>query len=305
MDTQLIFFIFLFILDGLYFYNVDEGFGFFLINSFVQMMWFNVVAIIPCVLTEKMMWVDIAWPWGVFFLGAQALFFSTSASPRRFIICAIYIIIGLRMGAGALMLIPKRKKDFPRYDYAKMKFEKKNPGKVQMSMLIDIYMQAIANIMPLYFPVRMLSYNESPISTIESSLYCMFVGFYIFESVADGQKLHFIKTCENKRTDVCRIGLWQYSRHPNYFGQWMQWNSIALASVICVLVEDMALTRKVAITAFHAGLLSYTFYICLVYWTGAKPAEYFSVKKRPAYKRYQREVNMFVPWFPKDSSTEL
>ena len=52
------------------------------------------------------------------------------------------------------------------------------------------------------------------------------------------------------------------------------------------------------------GLLqiSRSMYICLTVWTGAVPAEYFSVKKRPAYKEYQATTNMFFPWFPKPES---
>lgn len=34
--------------------------------------------------------------------------------------------------------------------------------------------------------------------------------------------------------------------------------------------------------------------------TGAKPAEYYSVRKRPEYKRYQEKTSMFFPWFPKE-----
>jgi len=304
MYEQLIFFFFLFALDAVYLYYNGDMFAFFIGNAIVQLFWFNLIAIIPNVLTQEMKWVDIAWPWGVFLVGVQGLFSSPSASPRRFIITAIYILIGLRMGIGAALMIPKMKKDFPRYVYAKMKFQKKNPNSVQMQMIVDIYLQAIANIMPLFWPLAILAYNESSISRLEQACYIQFIAFYAFESIADGQKLHFIKTCKNKRKDVCRYGLWQYSRHPNYFGQWMQWNSLGFASVVCV-VSDSSDMILLAITTFHALFLSYSFYICLVYWTGAKPAEYFSVQKRPDYKRYQREVNMFVPWFPKKSSTEL
>ena len=36
-------------------------------------------------------------------------------------------------------------------------------------------------------------------------------------------------------------------------------------------------------------------YQCLVNYTGARPAEYYSMQKRPAYKKYQETVNMFFP----------
>ena len=40
-------------------------------------------------------------------------------------------------------------------------------------------------------------------------------------------------------------------------------------------------------------------YIRLAYLTGAIPAEYHSIRKRPEYKRHQETNNMFFPWFPK------
>jgi len=43
------------------------------------------------------------------------------------------------------------------------------------------------------------------------------VGF-IVEGTADQQKLHFKRSSEN-RGKWCNVGLWKYSRHPNYFGE--------------------------------------------------------------------------------------
>ena len=41
--------------------------------------------------------------------------------------------------------------------------------------------------------------------------------------------------------------------------------------------------------------VSYAMYQCLVNYTGAAPAEFYSAQKRPDYARYQKMVNMFVP----------
>lgn len=41
--------------------------------------------------------------------------------------------------------------------------------------------------------------------------------------------------------------------------------------------------------------LSWVMYDFLVYQTGAEPAEYFSVQKRPYYKTYQKTTNQFFP----------
>ncbi|KAG5041810.1 hypothetical protein JHK85_014286 [Glycine max] len=54
------------------------------------------------------------------------------------------------------------------------------------------------------------------------------VGF-IVEGTADQQKLHFKRSSEN-RGKWCNVGLWKYSRHPNYFGEILLWWGIFVAS---------------------------------------------------------------------------
>ena len=41
--------------------------------------------------------------------------------------------------------------------------------------------------------------------------------------------------------------------------------------------------------------MSVSRYLCLVHYTGAVPAEFYSIKSRPGYKSYQQRVNMFIP----------
>ncbi|XP_047157781.1 uncharacterized protein LOC124828515 isoform X3 [Vigna umbellata] len=54
------------------------------------------------------------------------------------------------------------------------------------------------------------------------------VGF-IVEGTADQQKLNFKRSSEN-RGKWCNVGVWKYSRHPNYFGEILLWWGIFLAS---------------------------------------------------------------------------
>ena len=58
---------------------------------------------------------------------------------------------------------------------------------------------------------------------------------------------------------------------------------------------------EVLFISHHLGMtwglfsISWMMYTCLVHYTGAAPAEYYSVKKRPDYVKYQKTVNMFIP----------
>jgi len=76
------------------------------------------------------------------------------------------------------------------------------------------------------------------------------------------------------------------------------WCSLVVSSVPSLLAflaaEQESLVTKVGLSG---GLLFvvHAMYQCLVNYTGAVPAEFYSIKKRPAYADYQRRVNMFFP----------
>ena len=128
----------------------------------------------------------------------------------------------------------------------------------------------------------------------------MWLSAIIFEHTADIQKKNFVKDCikKNVKNTVCDVGLWRYSRHPNYFGEWMVWNSLIVTSIPSVLAlwqtSDETLITKLGIT-WGLIMISWMMYQCLVNYTGAVPAEFYTVQKRPEYVKYQKMVNMFVP----------
>lgn len=104
------------------------------------------------------------------------------------------------------------------------------------------------------------------------------------ESAADRQLAHFRAQSKNK-TAVCRDGLWRYSRHPNYFFEWLHW----WAYVAFALSTSWwwALVGP-------AGM-----YLFLRYLTGIPHAERSSLKSRgEAYRSYQESTNVFFPWIP-------
>ena len=118
----------------------------------------------------------------------------------------------------------------------------------------------------------------------------------VFESVADQQKLKFSLNRKNPRDAICDVGLWKYSRHPNYFGEWMVWNSLIVVAFQSLINRDCLFGEKLCIL-FSLISVSSSMYYCLSVWTGAVPAEYFSVQKRPKYREYQRTTNMIIPNF--------
>ena len=271
---------------------------YFLIQNFIfQLVLFLVTACIPAYITGRMSYVDIAWPWGLFLIGFQTLFLP-GYWLRKYMIAGAYLFAGFRMGFGAFMLwvSGKLKKEFPRYDYQKLRWQRKGIAEshIPFEMQIEILVQFFANASTLVIPPLLQGFNSTDnITTIEFLGWILWVLSFIFESIADYQKIHF----KPGKEKVMMEGLWKISRHPNYFGEWMVWNSLILSSI----PSFFYFLESTGILVFVIGLgllsISAQMYWCLVYYTGAKPAEYYSVLKRPEYKEYQKTTPMFFPNF--------
>lgn len=108
------------------------------------------------------------------------------------------------------------------------------------------------------------------------------------EWVADRQLARFRTAPEHEGT-TCRTGLWRYSRHPNYFFEWLHWFAYVLLAVGSPL-----------------GWLAWTgpavMFLFLRFVSGIPFAEQQALRTRGEdYRAYQRETSMLVPWFPKIS----
>jgi steroid 5-alpha reductase family enzyme len=105
------------------------------------------------------------------------------------------------------------------------------------------------------------------------------------ESLADRQLSRFRRD-PARRGQVCQLGLWRYSRHPNYFFEWLHW-----WSYVCLAVG--APWGWAAIV----GPLAMLYFLLFV--TGVKPTEAQALLTRgAAYREYQRTTSAFIPWPP-------
>ena len=277
----------------------------FIINTLAQLLLFGLVVCWPIWKTGRLAYVDIGWPMGLALIGLLNLYFGEGYVWRVRIVSFIYLFIGLRMGLGALQLWQKgyMKKEFPRYQYQRRRWERAGKTNIPLAMQIDALVQGLANATFLALPAFIIGANTNPtFSTVEIVGLVLWGMSYTFESVADAQKIRFLRKMSGlgEKRKVCDVGLWQYSRHPNYFGEWMVWNALVLASVPSWL--GLAEREPLVIwLALGLGLLfvSRLMYLSLVYLTGAVPSEYYSLQKRPDYKAYTERVNMFFPGRPK------
>ena len=278
-----------------------------LINGISQLVLFLFVVCIPIWKTGRMSYVDIGWPWGVALIGLITYCQINTITLSQTLVITAYILIGSRMGLGALKMwsMGLLKKEFPRYEYQKIRWEKSNKTNISLAMQVEALSQGLANASFLAIPIFLISVSPSTqLSALEIIGFTIFMLSIVFETIADYQKLKFLKEMkrQNKKNMVCDIGLWKYTRHPNYFAEWMVWNGLIIASIPSYISlfdsEGLWLWIMIGIALIYTSRIMY---ITLVYLTGAVPSEYYSAQKRPEYKSYQKSTNIFFPGFKKIS----
>lgn len=106
------------------------------------------------------------------------------------------------------------------------------------------------------------------------------------ETLSDDQLKQFKSNPSNKGK-VCEVGLWGYSRHPNYFFESLIWIGYAMFG----MSEAYGVLGLIA-----PMLILYT----LLKFTGIPATEEQAVRsKGDLYRDYQRRVSAFIPWIPK------
>ena len=153
-------------------------------------------------------------------------------------------------------------------------------------MFIFFQVQALL-LWVLTIPFLLASSNSQPnFQLIEGIALLVWLIGISGEMTADSQLARFQKTSMNKRA-VCNQGLWKYSRHPNYFFEWVIWISYFLFS----------LGQPYGVWTIYCPLLMLHF---LVNITGVKLSEKGSLARRgELYREYQQTTSAFIPWFPK------
>ncbi len=257
-----------------------------LINGVAQLALFFFVVCIPIWKTKRMSYVDIGWPWGVALIGIITYSLNDTITFSKIFIISAYLLIGVRMGFGALKMwsMGLLKKEFPRYEYQKIRWEKSNKTNIGLAMQVEALSQGLANASFLAIPIFLISVSPlTQLSTLEIIGFTIFVLSLGFETVADYQKLKFLKEMksQNKKNMVCDVGLWKYTRHPNYFAEWMVWNGLIIASIPSYISlfdsEALWLWIMIGIALLYTSRIMY---LTLVYLTGAIPSEYFSAQKK-------------------------
>lgn len=164
-------------------------------------------------------YVDVLWAYGVGILGFTYLYFSNDQTdPTRLILLQFLVVLwSLRLGNHLLGRCLGKAED-PRYAYLREWMG----HRANLGFFLFFQVQAFWIVL-FASPFLVLIRNPNPLATqdfIGLAIWLIgFIGLY----VADRQLACFKKAPHRKRADVCETGLWKYSRHPNYFFEWVMW----------------------------------------------------------------------------------
>jgi steroid 5-alpha reductase family enzyme len=139
---------------------------------------------------------------------------------------------------------------------------------------------ALLIMIPIYPLAITYNFTFGPVFYLGLALWG--VGF-LFEALGDHQKSKFKQNSEN-RGKICKVGLWKYTRHPNYFGEvtlwWGFWISMMPQVPLWTIIGPL--------------LISF-----LILKVSGIPMLEESKKNDPEFQVYMKETNAFFPWFPK------
>lgn len=154
-------------------------------------------------------------------------------------------------------------------------------GRVESSFFWFFQAQAFSVIL-LSWPYFLISGDSSGWGAFETvGLLVTLVGLG-GETLADSQMKRF-KKGNHESSAVCQEGLWRYSRHPNYFFEFVIWVGLYL----------FACGSSGGWLGFYAPAI---ILFLLLKVTGIKPTEESAVRRKgDAYREYQRTTSAFIP----------
>jgi steroid 5-alpha reductase family enzyme len=230
-------------------------------------------------------WVDTIWTFALGLVGAgSALWPVGGAAPnaRQWLVATLVAIWSLRLGSHIAARTAGISDD-PRYEA----FAKEWGADSAPKMFLFLQNQGFGSI-PLVFAIFVAARFPSDALRLQDTLGALILLVGISgEALADAQLKRFRKNPANKGR-VCDIGLWRWSRHPNYFFEWFGW----LAYPVIAISLDYP-------WGWVTLLAPIFMYWILVHVTGIPPLEAQMLRSRgERYRDYQTRTSMFVPLPP-------
>jgi steroid 5-alpha reductase family enzyme len=250
---------------------------FFIVWPIIAVVFAFVWAI--CVKVRNYGFLDVIWSYGIALIAPIYAIVGPGTLSRKMAFCGLGIIWSLRLGTYIFLRVLRH---HPVEDVRYQALRQRWPGPVMFLAFFELqaFIVAIFSV-----PFLLAARNKaSAFAFIEIFGLAIATASIAGESMGDHQMKRFKSDPQNSGK-VCEIGLWRYSRHPNYFFEFLFWVGIFIAS----------LPAPWGWTTAICPLLMYHF---LTKVTGIPLTEEYALKsKGDSYRRYQQTTSAFIPWF--------
>ncbi len=233
--------------------------------------------------TGRSGWIDAIWSAAIGLASLAAAFAPAppSAIKSRAFLAAAMILLWAGRLATHLAARTRGAADDPRY----ASLAREWGGDFPRRLFAFLQIQAAAGL-PLVLAVAAAARSTEPFPSGGDMLgLALAMAALAGESVSDRQLVRFRRF--HPEGGVCEIGLWRYSRHPNYFFEFLFWCAWPLMAL------DPAGVHLPQLVALGAPALIYWL---LVHVSGIPLLEKHMLASRgAAFEAYRRRVNAFFP----------
>ena len=230
---------------------------------------------------RNMGWVDVGWTAGVGLAAIMAAVAVEGYLPRRIMVAAMAVIWAGRLAGYIISDRVRGRPEDGRYKALRAHWGKH----ADRNFFFFCQAQTVLVVLFALPLAAAMSRPESRFTVWDA----VGVGVWILamagELVADRQLRRF-RSAPGTAGTTCRSGLWRYSRHPNYFFEWLHW-----WAYVVMLAGNSGVW--VALTG-PAFMLLFLYKV-----TGIPHTERQALRHRADYADYQKTTSAFIPWIPK------
>ena len=229
--------------------------------------------------------VDVGWTLGIGFAAVFLAVDGTGYGARRLLLAALVSAWSLRLAAYIFLDRLRGAHEDRRYRRLR---EHWGPH-AQRNFFLFFQFQALLIVVCALPAFAVAANGVAPLSLWDALGAAVFLTSIMGEALADRQLRRF-RADPAHQGRTCRQGLWRYSRHPNYFFEWLHWWGYVLFAVGSPL--------------WGVTLVGPTLMLLFLFKiTGIPATEAQALRSRGEdYRRYQQSTSMFIPWFPRKES---
>lgn len=230
---------------------------------------------------RRMALVDLIWTAGVGIAAAAYVSAHELYHARALLVLAVVSLWSLRLTVHLFCDRVRSGDEDPRYVNLA-----KHWGPAARRNFFGLFLLQIVFVALFILPVSTALQHRAAVSWLDGLALTIALVAFLGESIADRQLARF-RADTRHATQVCQEGLWRYSRHPNYFFEWVHW----WAYVAFAWGSPQSWVAWIGPVAM---------YIFLRYLTGIPYAERSSLQRRgEAYRQYQYTTQAFFLWKPR------